>query len=150
MAAGSPRRGYELVGCCVDGPGGGPALDEAVRVAALGAGRLSVVHVAEPPGRFTGGRTAWSPPEEEIAAGILDDVRGWLTPLADGAGAEPVVLQGPDPAEEILAWAQEAGCDLLVVHPRRGGVVHRVLGSVTARLAREARCPVLVVPAPGA
>ena len=147
MAAGPTPRGYERVACCVDGPEGGPALDEAVRVAALGGGRLSLVHVAESPGRFTGGRTAWSPPEEEIAADIAAQARAWLEPLAGKAGgAEVVVLEGADPAERILEWAREAGCDLLVVHPHRRGVVHRVLGSVTARLAREASCPVMVVP----
>ena len=146
MAAAAPR-GYERVACCVDGPEGGPALDEAVRIAALGGGRLSLVHVVEPPGRFSGGRTAWSPPEEEIAADIAAQAWAWLAPLADGAGgAEAVILQGADPAEEILGWARESSCDLLVVHPRRSGVVHRVLGSVTARLARDARCPVMVVP----
>jgi nucleotide-binding universal stress UspA family protein len=149
MAAGTAR-GYELVACCVDGPDGGPALDEAVRIAALSEARLSLVHVAEPPGRYTGGRTAWSPPEEEISADIVDQARAWLEPQAEGAGgAEVVILQGPDPAEEILGWARESGCDVLVVHPRRRGVVNRVLGSVTARLARDAPCPVMVVPGPG-
>jgi nucleotide-binding universal stress UspA family protein len=149
MAAG-PARGYALVACCVDGPDGGTALDEAVRVAALSEARLSLVHVAEQAGRFTGGRTAWSPPQDEVAGGIVDEARAWLQPLAQGAGgAEVVILQGADPAEEILEWARESGCDVLVVHPRRRGVVHRVLGSVTARLARDAPCPVMVVPGPG-
>lgn len=148
MTAGSSPRGYERVACCLDGPEGGPALDEAVRMVALGGGRLSLVHVAEPPGRFTGGRTAWSPPEEALAADIGAEARGWLSRLAEAAGgAEVVVLQGADPAGEILAWAGRTGCDLLVVHPRRRGVVHRALGSVTTRLARDAPCPVLVVPA---
>jgi nucleotide-binding universal stress UspA family protein len=150
MAAATPPRGYGLVACCVEGPEGGPALDEAARVAALGGGRLSLVHVAESAGRFTGGRTAWSPPEESVAAGIAAEARAWLERLAEEAGAgEAVVLQGSDPAEAILRWAVEARCELLVVHPRRGGVVHRVLGSVTARLAREAPCPVMVVPPSG-
>src|SRR5262245_66526001 len=102
MAAG-PARGYELVACCVDGPDGGAALEEAVRVAALAEARLSVVHVAETAGRFTGGRTAWSPPEEEVAAEIVKQARAWLGPLGDGAGgAGGVVLQGAGPARERL------------------------------------------------
>jgi nucleotide-binding universal stress UspA family protein len=140
------RGGYRLVGCCVDDPEGGPALDEAVRVAAMAGAALSLVHVAEEAGRFTGGRTAWSPPEDEVAAGIAAEAAAWLSAMAEPAGAEAVVLQGGDPAEAIAGWARRAGCDLLVVHPHRRGVVRAVLGSVTARLAREAPCPVLVVP----
>jgi nucleotide-binding universal stress UspA family protein len=144
------QHGYEHVACCVEGPDAGPSLDEAVRIASLGGARLSVVHVADTPSRFAGGRSVWSPPEEAIAAGILEDARPWLERLAAGSGgAEAVLLQGSDPAEEILAWARRAACDLLVVHPRRSGVVATVLGSVTARLVREAPCPVMVVPPPG-
>jgi len=145
--AGDAPRGYGRVACCVDGPEGGAALDEAARIAALGGGRLVLVHVAEPPGRFSGGRTAWSPPEDELAADIAAEARAWLKRMAGEAGAaDAVVLQGSDPAEEIITWAREARADLLVVHPRRHGVVHRSLGSVTARLARDAPCPVVVVP----
>jgi nucleotide-binding universal stress UspA family protein len=146
LGAGAPR-GYERVACCVDGPEGGRALEEAVRLASLSGARLTLVHVADPPGRFSGGRTAWSPPEDVLAADIAAEARAWLERLAEVAGgADPVVLQGPDPAEQILEWARGAGCDVLVVHPRRTGVLHQVLGSVTARLAREAPCPVMVVP----
>lgn len=141
--------GYERVACCVDGPEPGPALGEAVRVASLSAARLSLVHVADPPGRFSGGRTAYSPPEDVLGAEIAAEARSWLEGLAaDAGGAEAVVLTGSDPAEALLAWAGETRCDLLVIHPRRHGVVHRRLGSVTTRLVRDASCPVLVVHGP--
>lgn len=137
------------VACCVDGPEAGPALDAAREVSARWGAPLSLVHVAEPPGRFSGGRSAWTPPEDELAAGIVAEARAWLEPLAGAAGgADAVVLQGPDPAEEIIAWARAEACALLVVHPRRRGVARRVLGSVTASLVRDAPCPVLVVPDP--
>ena len=58
MAGDSPR-GYGLVACCVDAPEGGAALDEAARIAALGGGRLVLVHVAEPPGRLYRGPPPW-------------------------------------------------------------------------------------------
>jgi nucleotide-binding universal stress UspA family protein len=141
--------GYERVACCLDGPRAGPALAEAVRIASLSGGRLSLVHVADSPGRYSGGRTAYSPPKDVLAAEIAAEARPWLEALAaESGGAEAVVLQGPDPAEALLAWAAEAGCDLLVIHPRRHGLVHRRLGSVTARLVRDAPCPVLVVHGP--
>ena len=141
--------GYQHVACCVEGPDdAGPALPEAVRVAELSGARLSLVHVAESPRRFSGGRTTRTPPEDVLAAEIVGEARAWLEPMASGIdGAEAVVLQGSDPAEEILAWAREAGCELIVVHPRRRGVARLVLGSVAARLAREAPCPLMLVPA---
>jgi nucleotide-binding universal stress UspA family protein len=141
--------GYERVACCIDGPEAGPALGEALRVARLSGAHLSLVHVAEPPGRYSGGRTAFSPPEDVLAAEIAAEARSWLEPLAaESGGAEAVVLRGSDPAEAILAWAGETGCDLLVIHPRRHGIAHRRLGSVTTRVVRDASCPVLVVNAP--
>jgi nucleotide-binding universal stress UspA family protein len=136
--------GYERVACCVDGPEPGPALAEAVRIASLSDARLSLVHVADPPGRFTGGRTPYSLPEDVLAADIAAEAHAWLKRLAAAAGgAEAVVLMG-DPAEALLAWAQETGCELLVIHPRRHGVLHRRLGSVATRVVRDASCPVLV------
>jgi nucleotide-binding universal stress UspA family protein len=151
MASGRPSPpGYGHVACCLESADAArPALGEAVRLAALSGGaRLSLVHVAEPPGRFTGGRTPLSPPEDVIAAEIVAEAHSWLEALAaEVGGAEPVVLQGPEPAAEVVAWARDAGCDVLVVHPRRHGVVRLVLGSFAARLAREAPCPVMLVPA---
>lgn len=140
--------GYQHVACCVEGPdGAGPALREAVRVAELSGARLSLVHVAEPPGRFSGGRTSRTPPEDVLAGEIVAEARAWLEPMASGIdGADAVALQGPDPAETILAWARTAGCELIVVHPRRRGVARVVLGSVATHLAREAPCPVMLVP----
>jgi nucleotide-binding universal stress UspA family protein len=142
--AGPPA--YERVACCVEGPEPGPALAEALRVASPIGARLTLVHVAESPGHFSGGRTAWTPPADVLGAELVGEARAWLEPLAREAGGDAVVLQGADPAEAILAWSRREGCDLLVVHPRRRGVVHRVLGSVTTRLVREAPCPVMVVP----
>jgi nucleotide-binding universal stress UspA family protein len=51
-----------------------------------------------------------------------------------------------DPAEEILRHACQGGAGLLVLGARgRSPAGHRHLGSVASRVAREARCPVLVV-----
>jgi nucleotide-binding universal stress UspA family protein len=59
-------------------------------------------------------------------------------------------LRGGNPAREILAVADEQGCDLVVLGTHgRGGVEHLLLGSVTEKVVRKASCPVMVVP-PGA
>jgi K+-sensing histidine kinase KdpD len=56
---------------------------------------------------------------------------------------------GGDPAEEILRYAGRQPIDLIVVGTHgRTGVSRVLLGSVAERVARGARCPVLVVPAP--
>lgn len=75
-------------------------------------------------------------------------------PLHDAAAqlpsklrALPVHLVG-DPAEQLLARAEE-GMDLLVLGSRGFGPVMRLmLGSVSAQVIRDAPCPVLVTPRP--
>jgi nucleotide-binding universal stress UspA family protein len=53
--------------------------------------------------------------------------------------------EGP-PAEEIVALAEELGVGLIVVGSRDYGRIRRALtGSVSDRVVRRARCPVLVV-----
>ena len=64
---------------------------------------------------------------------------------ADGVAANGRLLVG-EPAEEIVAFADSAGVDLIVVGSRRLGAVGRVLlGSVSGGVLRESRGPVLVV-----
>jgi nucleotide-binding universal stress UspA family protein len=51
-----------------------------------------------------------------------------------------------DPAERILALAEEVHADLIVVGTTgRRGLEHLVLGSVAETVLRNAHCPVLVV-----
>ena len=59
-------------------------------------------------------------------------------------------MKGGHPAREILALADRAQADMLVIGTHgRGGVEHLLLGSVAEKIMRKASCPVLVVP-PGA
>ena len=59
-------------------------------------------------------------------------------------------MKGGHPAREILALADRAQADMLVIGTHgRGGVEHLLLGSVAEKIMRKAACPVLVVP-PGA
>jgi nucleotide-binding universal stress UspA family protein len=51
-----------------------------------------------------------------------------------------------EPAAEIIRFAREERCDLVVVGTHgRAGVPRLLLGSVAERVARRAPCPVLVV-----
>jgi nucleotide-binding universal stress UspA family protein len=61
-----------------------------------------------------------------------------------GVSAESRLLRG-DPAATIAEAAQDF--DLLAIGSRAYGPIHRsLLGSVSARLVGEARCPILVLP----
>jgi nucleotide-binding universal stress UspA family protein len=150
MARGSGQDGgYRHVACCVEDVAASErALDEAGRIAGLSGARLSLVHVVETPAAFTGGRSPWSPPEERVAAELVERARAELEPAAASAGpADAVVLQSDDAAGEVVAWARREGCDLLVACPRRHGIARAILGSFASHLVRDAPCSVLLVPA---
>ena len=69
---------------------------------------------------------------------------------AGGAVAGIHLREGGPPAEEIVVLAGELGIDLIVVESRDRGRIRRALtGSVSDRVVRRARCPVLVVGAGG-
>jgi nucleotide-binding universal stress UspA family protein len=81
------------------------------------------------------------PPEEHEA--LLAKARDTLA----GRGVESVTVRATgDPAEAIVALAEERSADLVVVGTREPGFWERVLGhSVSAAVQRHARCDVLIV-----
>jgi nucleotide-binding universal stress UspA family protein len=82
--------------------------------------------------------------EEEIEARLLDFGAGLEVGL-DGQ-VEAHVLEG-EPAHELLEFAEGRGIDLLVAGSHGHSFVGRLLmGSVSTRLIRGAKVPVLVVP----
>jgi nucleotide-binding universal stress UspA family protein len=106
---------------------------------------LRVVHVWQyaaawtPPGVLVAG-----PPEPDE---VLDQVRAYLDGCADRPVMEYLGLQGAPAAvlPELGATAQ-----LLVLGSRgRGGFASLLLGSNGMAAARDADCPVVVVPRPG-
>jgi nucleotide-binding universal stress UspA family protein len=135
---------YRHIAVCVDdSPGSDRALEEAVRLRALGQGRLSVVHAAP-----------W-PLAAGVGAGFLPDIQPvfdaeqeWLRRrVADIEGVEPVFLIGYAPWV-IREWAASSGCDLLVASAHRGAFARMALGSFAATLAYHAPCAVLLVRPP--
>lgn len=129
---------YVHIGCCVDDSSAARgALEEAVRLRALGPGRLSVVHVAAAPAAVAYSR--WAPEPEHF----FHAARQWLDALvADVPGAEPVLLWG-DPATRVQEWARGSRCDLLVAAAHTGPVERALFGSFSRHLAYHAPCPVL-------
>jgi nucleotide-binding universal stress UspA family protein len=71
-----------------------------------------------------------------------------LTDRARAAGAKAtfMVWEG-DPAEVILAASEAEKVDVVILGSHRRGLLGRlVLGSMSARVSEQSRCPVLVVP----
>lgn len=121
------------------------ALDWAVRQAALEGRPLSVVHACGVPGAMqdfedvVANERGLKSVGRSIAREAVRDAR-----LTDPTiGVESVVTMGHP--ETVLVEASESA-DLLVVGARgRGTVASALLGSVSATVARESHCPVVVV-----
>lgn len=66
--------------------------------------------------------------------------------LREATSTVQTFVAAGDPAHEILEIAGREGVDLVIMATRgRSGLVRGLLGSVTDRVLRESRCPVLVV-----
>lgn len=129
---------YQHIGCCIDDSAAAQgALEEAVRLRAMGPGRLSVVHVAAPPGAM--GYSPWTPGPRHF----LQAAGEWLDALVAGVpDAEPVLLWG-DPATRVEQWARGSHCDLLIAATHTGPVEGALFGSFSRSLVAHAPCPVL-------
>lgn len=121
------------------------ALDWAVREAALQGRELIVVHACGVPGAMqdfediVANERGLKSIGRSIAREAVQDAR-----LSDPTiGVDSVVTMGH--AERVLVEASETA-DVVVVGARgRGTVAGALLGSVSATLARESHCPVVVV-----
>jgi len=121
-------------------PEGRAALARAAEEALLRGSRLVVVN------SHRGGREF----DSEDALGSeqqLADVRRRL----DGSGVEHEVRQlvrGLDPADDLVAVAEEVGAEIIVIGLRRRSPVGKlILGSNAQRVLLDAPCPVLAVKA---
>ncbi len=73
-----------------------------------------------------------------------------VTKMASVHGVEAVgELREGDPADEILAYAEEIDADAIVSGTHgRSGIERRLIGSVAERLVRHAACPVMTIRLP--
>lgn len=111
--------------------------------------RIEAVRVVEPIA-VVGGLSGVAFPESTEDALGVDEARQALHlevagMAQDGLTVSTRVLVGR-PATVLVAHARETGADLLVMGSRgRGPIASLVLGSVSAEVATDAPCPVLVV-----
>jgi nucleotide-binding universal stress UspA family protein len=127
-------------------------------------GRVCVVTVIEVPRSFldeirseqwhplSEGSAAWSTEEDAIIARYVEERGGRLTePLltalaSRGVEAEVRFLEGEDPATTIIAAADDFDADLLVMGATKHLFDESHWESVSARVLRDSRRPVLVIP----
>lgn len=111
---------------------------------------LHVVTVVRPPEGWWG-VVGSPPPAEAMSAamakaqqGVLDETVAAL----DLEGLEHASSQEiGDPATELTRYCAAVDAGLLVVGRRGAGMVEKlILGSVAERLARDAPCPLVIVP----
>ena len=104
--------------------------------AGLGAKLSALEVVSLPTYAFAGGPA----PIDGVIEGLIDDARERITALD---GVEPHAVYGI-PAQELARYS--ASLDLMIVGSRGYGPMGRLVhGSTAQRLARTARCPLLVL-----
>ena len=109
---------------------------------------LYLVHVAPRPALLDTMRVAWESEYDTGTAAAMQQVRTELA-IPPAIAVEEVMVRG-DPSTEILRFTDASGVNLIVCANHGRGFLHRlVLGSVTTRVLRGAKCAVLVVPGRG-
>jgi nucleotide-binding universal stress UspA family protein len=116
------------------------ALDRAAGLAKAG-DPVSVVTVADV--TVTKGGMTPDAPKTAARKEALDEAKKALG--AKGVTVETVLADG-DPGDAIIAEAEKAGADLIVVGTRGLNAAERLLlGSVSTKVVHHAKCDVLVV-----
>lgn len=121
------------------------ALDWAVRQAAVEARPLILVHACGVPGAIRDFEDIVANERGLMSVGrtIAREAEAGVRHADPSVGVESVVTMGS--ADTVLVEASETA-DVVVVGARgRGAIASALLGSVSATLARESQCPVVVV-----
>lgn len=123
------------------------ALDEGATLARKFGGSMKVVGVMTPIPAM--GAAAAAQAGAEAGPDFQTRLQEAVAELPAELRALPILERG-DPVERLLHMS-EAGIDLLVLGSRGFGPVMRLLiGSVSSRVIRAAKCPVMVIPRPAA
>jgi universal stress protein A len=86
------------------------------------------------------------PPSAQMTEAVREGLTRFLQGSKLGERKVREEIREGTPAAEVVAFAQEADVDLIVMGTHgRGGLSHMLLGSVTEKVVRTAPCPVLTV-----
>jgi nucleotide-binding universal stress UspA family protein len=81
-----------------------------------------------------------------LHVGRLVELRDWAQPLGLAQSRLTFhVLEAPDPADALLAYARDNDVDQILLGARASSTFRRYLGSVSAQIVAEAPCTVTVV-----
>lgn len=126
-------------------------VDRAAQLAQAFSAELTLIHVAAPDPDFVGYDAGPDSVRESRADELRDEHRR-LQQLSErlrerGIQTRARLIQGPT-VEKILAEAARTGAEAIVIGSQGHGALRRaLLGSVSEGVIRDARCPVLVIPA---
>jgi nucleotide-binding universal stress UspA family protein len=137
------------IGAAYDGsPESERALEAAGHLAERTGGDLLIVSVLDVPYVFADPPVIDEAGREHFLRSLAADVAARLDRARRRvAGGVPVETQMPEGAAAEEITAVSPGLDLLVMGSRAYGPLRRVLlGSVSASVVRDARCPVLILP----
>jgi len=149
MLQSTPMTAWRKICCAIDfSDASRAALEQAAELSSHFRAELLLVHVVH----ANGAGVIIAPPEPQHPPEPHghQELQAWTREAQERVQglATSVVLSG-DPAAEIARFAEEFGCDVIVMgtHGRRA-VRQAVVGSVAEGVLRVARCPVLVVHPP--
>ena len=134
---------YRIILVTLDGtPTDRGIIDHVKQLARLMQSRVVLLHVADGWAARTYGPDAVSPEISDDQA-YLNTVRAEFE--SDGTPAETVLAYG-EPADEIVKWIREKGCDLVAMstHGHRF-LADLFLGTTASRVQHQVRVPVLLL-----
>jgi nucleotide-binding universal stress UspA family protein len=136
---------YETVLVTLDGTSSDRAIIEHVKkLAKLAHSRLVLLHVADGWAARTYGRDAVSPEIRQDTA-YLEKVRAEFQSMDIPTEAE---LAYGDPAQEIIKWVREKGCDLVAMSTHGHRFLADIfLGATATRVRHSIDVPVLLLKA---
>jgi nucleotide-binding universal stress UspA family protein len=134
---------YDTILVTLDGTASDRAIVEHVKqLAKLAHSRLVLLHVADGWAARTYGKDAVSPEIAEDTA-YLEKVREAFQSAGIAAEAE---LAFGDPAEQIVKWVEEKGCDLVAMSTHGHRFLADVfLGTTASRVQHRISVPVLLL-----
>jgi len=145
----NPNAGQILVGCRLD-PDLPTVISSALAMAPLFNPRYHFVHVLEAPIDEqivdpSGG--PYGQVQEKLQTKVLQKVEAALAPFNLPPEKYVVRIVDGHPGEQLAAYAEHTGIDLVAIGVRaRTTLARRLSGSTAETLLRQAPCPVLTVP----